>query len=203
MAQATIEQIKELRKATGAGVTAVKEALETSDGDLDKAIVYLREKGVAKAAKRAGKEVRNGYIGKYVHNNSRMVTLVELGCETDFAANSESFMEFADKLALHVAANSTQYVAVDRIPADVMQTEKNVYQKDVEGKPEEVAEKILEGKLKKFYEENVLLEQEMFGTEGVSVQDALNELIAQIGEKIVVGRMVTFHIGHPTVMDLG
>src|SRR5690348_15451992 len=114
--QASIEEIKKLRAMTGAGVVAVKEALEVSNGDEAKAVAYLREKGMAKAAKRADKVISNGYIGKYIHNNGKVIVLVELGAETDFASNSPDFQKFADKLALHVAASNPLYVNIDRIP---------------------------------------------------------------------------------------
>lgn len=199
----TLAEIKKLRALTGAGVVAVKEALENSQGDLDKAINYLREKGMAKAAKRADKVIANGYIGKYVHNNGKVVVLLELGSETDFAANSSEFKTFADQLALHVAANNPIYVSEDRVPADVIEREKSQYSKEVAGKPAEVAQKILDGKLAKFYSETVLTHQVLFGTENTKVSDALNELVAKIGEKIQIGKMVKFHIGGETITDLG
>lgn len=200
--QVTLDEIKKLRALTGAGVTAVKEALEHSEGDRDKAIAYLREKGMSKAAKRADRVVSNGYIGKYVHNNGKVVVLVELGSETDFASNSAEFREFADKLALHVAAVSPQYVSEQSIPKEVIEREKAVFAKDVEGKPAEVAEKILNGKLAKFYEENVLMNQVLFGTDGTKVSDGINELVAKIGEKIEIGKMVKFHIGGESILDM-
>lgn len=194
--------IKQLRAETGAGVTAVKSALEQSDGDTEQAIIFLRQQGVAKAAKRAGKEITNGYIGKYVHNNGRMVVLLEVGCETDFAAKGEDFKEFADKLALHIAANNTEYVTRERVPADIIEKEKAVYAKDVEGKPAEIADKILEGKLNKFYTENVLMDQELFDGDGETVTDAMNELVAKVGEKIEIGRMIKLQLGTAAVIDL-
>ena len=203
MSDISIDMIKQLRALTGAGVTAVKEALEYSKGDEDKAMAYLREKGLSKATKRAGKAVTNGYIGRYIHNNGQFIVLVELGSETDFATKSPDFREFADKLALHVAANGTQYVTVDRIPADVIDEEKAAYKSDVEGKPAEVAEKILNGKLEKFYKENVLMRQELFGSEGITVEDAINELVVKIGEKIEIGKLVALQINKNAVIDLG
>jgi elongation factor Ts len=200
--QATIEEIKKLRTMTGAGVSSVKEALEHANGDIDKAVIYLREKGMAKAAKRADKVISNGYIGRYIHNNGKVVVLVELGSETDFASNSKDFRDFADKLAMHVAATSPSYVTKERVPANIIETEKAVFAKDVEGKPAEVAEKILEGKLAKFYSDNVLMEQVLFGTDGVTIKDALNELVAKVGEKIEVGNMVKLHIGAEAIISM-
>lgn len=201
MAEVTLAEIKELRKLTGAGVGAVKEALEKSEGDFDKAMKVLREKGMAKAAKRAGKQIANGYIGQYVHGNGKLVVIVELGSETDFASKSPDFQEFANKLALHIAASGTKYVSRDRVPADELEKEKETYKTEVEGKPEEVAEKILEGKLEKFYKQYVLMEQELFGSDGVTVQDALNELTAKIGENMEVGRMIKMSIGGELIVD--
>lgn len=203
MAEITMSQIKELRSLSGAGIVAVKEALEASNGDMDKAITYLREKGLAKANKRAGKLISNGYIGRYLHNNGRMVVLVELGSETDFASNSEDFRTFADKLALHVAASNTLYVSEDRVPAEIIEAEKAAFAKDVEGKPTEVAEKILAGKLEKFYKESVLMHQPLFGGNGETVADAINELVAKIGERIEVGKLIVININKSPIIDLG
>jgi len=194
----TIEQIKELRKRTGAGVNAVKEALETSNGDLDKAIDYLREKGVAKANKRAGKEAINGIIGTYIHPDNRLVAVVEIACETDFAAKSEVMQEFAKNIALHIAAVGTEYLNVEDIPAEILDKEKAQYAKDVEGKPAEITEKILAGKLNKFYEQSVLVYQSYFKDESKTIQDYMNEMVAQIGEIMKFTRFVRMQIAKPT-----
>lgn len=197
----TIDQIKELRAATGAGVGAVKEALTESKGDIDAAIQYLREKGLAKAAKRAGKETLNGIIGTYIHSDSRFVVAVEIASETDFAAKSPEMQKFAKDIALHIAASQTLYVNEEAIPAEILENEKKVFAKDVEGKPAEIADKILEGKLHKFYSENVLTYQQLFTDDTKTVQDYLNEMVAKIGEKIEVTRFVRMKIGSEAVLS--
>jgi elongation factor Ts len=194
----TIEQIKELRGRTGAGVNAVKEALEQANGDLEKAIEFLREKGIAKANKRAGKEATNGILGTYIHPDNRLVAIVEIACETDFAAKSDAMKEFAKNIALHIAAVGSEYLNVEDIPAEVLEKEKALYQKDVEGKPAEIAEKILDGKLRKFYEQTVLTYQPYFKDESKTIQDYMNEMVAQIGEKMRFSRFVRLQIAKPT-----
>lgn len=195
----TIEQIKDLREKTGAGMAVVKEALEASDGNEEKAIQFLREKGLAKAIKRAGKEALNGIIGVYRHHDRRMVVLVEVATETDFTSRSEDLQKFADDIALHVAANSTEYASIEAIPAEVLEKEKAVFAADVEGKPAEIAEKILQGRLEKFYAEKVLLKQKLFTDETKTVQDYLNEIVAKVGEKVEITRFVMLKIATPTI----
>lgn len=190
----TLEQIKELRKRTGVGIQQVKEALESTNGDTEKAILYLREKGIAKAAKRAGRSADNGFIAHYIHGDGHIGVLLELNSETDFAARNERFRDLAHDLALHVAAASPEYISIEDIPEEKLAEEKKVYQKDLEGKPEQVQEKILEGKLVKFYEAIVLLEQPYVKDDSKKVKDVLNEAVAAIGEKIEIGRFVRFEI---------
>ena len=193
----TIEQIKELRERTGAGVGAVKEALEHAQGDNDKAIQYLREKGLAKAAKRAGKQADNGVLGIYVHGDNRMSVIVEVATETDFAARSEDVRKFANDIALHIAANEVQYASVENIPEDIIESEKATFAADVAGKPAEIAEKIIAGKLEKFYADNVITYQTLFTDETKTVQDYMNELVAKVGEKIEITRFVKIKIAAP------
>jgi elongation factor Ts len=195
----TLAEIKELRARTGVGINHVKEALEHSGGDLEKAIVYLREKGIAKAAKRAGNATNNGLIGHYMHGKTIGV-MVELQSETDFASGSEKFQELARELAMHIAAQSPDYISKEEVPADVLETEKKVYAKDVEGKPEQIAEKILEGKLSKFYEEVVLLEQPYVRDDSKKIKDLLNEYIAALGESIKIKRFVKMQLGLDPIM---
>ena len=199
--QTTIDQIKELRARTGAGVAAVKEALEVSKGDDEKAIQYLREKGLAKAAKRAGKQADNGILGIYIHGDHKMSVIVEVATETDFAAKSEDLRKFADDIALHIAANNPLYVSVDVIPADILEGEKRTFAADVEGKPAEIAEKIIAGKLEKFYADTVITYQTLFTDESKTVQDYLNEMVAKIGEKIEITRFVKMKIAVPAVSN--
>lgn len=193
----TLEQIKELRKRTGVGIQQVKEALESSKGDTEKAILYLREKGIAKAARRAGRSADNGFIAHYIHGDGHVGVLLELNSETDFAARNARFRELAHDLALHVAAASPEHISIENISAEKLE-EKKVYKKDLAGKPEQVQEKILEGKLTKFYEEVVLLEQPFVKDDSKKVKDVLNEAIAAIGEKIEIGRFVRFEIAGPS-----
>lgn len=191
----TLDQIKELRKATGAGVTNVKEALENSKGDMDKAILYLREKGMAKAAKRAGKVAEKGFIGHYIHGEGSVGVLVELNAETDFTTRNEKFKELAHEIAIHIAAGNPQYTSVEDIPADIMQREKDLASKGIDDKkPQQVREQIIEGKLNKFYEETVLLKQKYFRDDSKTIEDLVSDVIAAIGEKIVIGRFCRIQI---------
>jgi elongation factor Ts len=194
MADISLEKIKELRNRTGVGIHSVKEALQASDGDVNKAIIYLREKGMAKAAKRAGNATNNGVIGHYIHGNTIGV-LVELLSETDFASKSDEFAQLAKELAMHIAAKSPEYINISDVPADVLETEKQVYRKDLEGKPEQIQEKILEGKLQSFYEETVLMEQSYVRDEEKKIKDLLNEKVAALGEKIVVKGFTRMQLG--------
>ena len=192
-----MEQIKELRKRTGVGIGSVKEALEHSNGDTEKAIEYLREKGIAKAAKRAGKSADNGFIANYIHGEGQIGVLVELNSETDFASRSDQFREFGKNVAMHIAASSPEYITVEDIPAEILDKEKAVFAAELAGKPEEVQEKILEGKLSKFYQETVLLRQLYVKDDSKTIGDILNELIAAVGEKIEIGRFARFQIAGP------
>lgn len=189
-----LEQIKELRTRTGAGVTNVKEALEYSKGDVEKAILYLREKGIAKAEKRSDKRADNGFIAHYIHGEGTMAVLVELNSETDFTARNEKFRELARNLAIHLAAVGADYVSIDDIPADILERERRVASKGLENKPAAVAEKVIEGRLQKFFEETVLLEQKYVKDESKRIKDLISDLVAAIGEKIEVGRFCRIKI---------
>lgn len=192
---ATLEQIKELRNATGAGITAVKEALEVSKGDFDKAVVYLREKGVAKAAKRSEKSASHGYIATYIHGEGTIGVMIELNAETDFTARNDKFRQLANELALHIAAANPLYIKREDVPEDVLASEKEIAGKDLDDKkPAEIREKILEGKLGKFYEEVVLLDQKYIRDDSKTIADLLSEGVAAIGEKIEIGRFCRFQI---------
>ncbi len=194
----TLEQIKELRAISGAGVGMVKEALEQAQGDTKKAIECLREKGVAKGAKRANRQAQNGTLGMYVHNDGKLVVVVEVATETDFAAKSSDLQKFAKDIALHIAAINPVYIDINDIPEQELEAEKSQFAKDVEGKPAEIAEKILQGRLAKFYEEKVLMEQMLFSDETKKVRDYFNEMLAKIGEKLEVTRFVRLKVGEPT-----
>lgn len=200
MADISLDTIKQLRARTGAGIHKVKEALQASDGDVEKAIVYLREKGEAKAAKRAGNSTDQGKIGSYLHAGGTIGVLVEVQSETDFAAGSDKFAELLKEVAMHIAASSPEYVTRDEIPDSVMETEKQVYAKDIEGKPENIAKKILEGKLSKFYEGVVLMDQKYIRDEEKTVTDLVNDYIAALGEKIVIKRFTRFQLGDAPIV---
>lgn len=199
---ATIQEIKELRALTGAGVNAVREALEATNGNVDESIKYLRSKGMAKAEKRKGKVAEHGILGTYVHSNSKFVVVVEVACETDFAAKSEDMVKFAKDLALHIAAVNPKYVNVDSIDKDVLEREKAAAEEGLEGKPENIKQTIIDGKLEKFYKENVLLKQNFFSDESKKVEDLLNEMLAKIGEKIEITYFYKFAVGEEVLVSL-
>jgi elongation factor Ts len=189
--------IKDLREATAAGVLDCKKALEASGGDLEKAKVYLREKGLAAAAKKAARAAEEGLIEAYIHTGGRVGALIELNCETDFVARTEAFEELAHNLALQVVAASPLYLAPEDIPPDVLEEEKNVCRVQARemGKPERIIERIVEGKLQKYYQEVCLMKQPFIKDDDLTVQDVLTEIIAKLGENIVVRRFVRFELG--------
>lgn len=199
---ATINEIKELRKLTGAGVNSVREALEASNGNFDEAVKYLRSKGMAKAEKRKGKVAENGILGTYIHSNSRFVVVVEVACETDFAAKSEDMVKFANGLALHIAAVNPKYVSVEAIDKDTLATELTAAEQGLDDKPENIRKTIIDGKLEKFYKENVLTKQNFFEDETKTVEDMLNEMVAKIGEKIEITYFYKFSVGEEVVASV-
>jgi elongation factor Ts len=196
MAKITLEMIKNLRKKTGIGISACKEALEKSDGDSDKAVEYLRKKGILKAKKRADRETLNGHIGSYIHHG-QIGVLVELLSETDFVARNEKFIKLAHDIALHIAAAAPLFVSKEDIPQDVLDKEKEIAQDRLkeEGKPEELLDRIAEGQLQKYYEEVCLLEQPFVRDEKKKVKDIIDEAVAAFGEKIEIGRFVRLVLG--------
>ncbi len=193
----TTSKIKDLRAATAAGVLDCKKALEASGGDLEKAKVYLREKGLAAVAKKAGRAAEEGLIEAYIHTGGRVGALIELNCETDFVARTEAFEELAHDLALQVVAARPLYLAPEDIPPDVLEEEKNVYRVQAKemGKPERIIERIVEGKLQKYYQDVCLMKQPFIKDDDLTVQDVLTEIIAKLGENIVVRRFVRFELG--------
>ncbi len=194
MATITLDQIKDLRKRTGAGVANIKEALESSKGDIEQAILYLRQKGLAKANKRAANQTDYGYIASYIHSGGSIGTLVEINTETDFAAKNDRIKSLAYEIALHVAASDPQFVRIDEVPAEVLEKEKVVFAADLKGKPKDVAEKIIQGKLQKYYEEIVLEEQPYLKDPTKKVKDVINDTISAVGEKVVIGRVARIKI---------
>ncbi len=191
------ELVKELRAKTNAGMLDCKKALEETGGDMEKAIEWLRKKGLVTSMKRAGKVAKEGVIHAYIHGGGRIGVLVEVNCETDFAARSDTFQEFAKNIAMQIAATNPIAVTVEDIPKEIIERERAIYEAQAKetGKPPQVVEKIVEGKLKKFYEEAALLEQQYIRDTNKKVSDYLNELVAQIGEKVVIRRFVRFQLG--------
>ena len=189
--------VAELRARTGAGMMDCKRALEETGGDLEKAIDQLRKKGVAKAEKRAGREATEGLIGSYIHHDGAIGVLVELNCETDFVARTEDFKALAKDVAVHVAATRPLAVRIEDLPAELVQREKQVYEAQVaeQKKPEQIRAKIVEGMLKKFYEDNVLLEQKFVKDDTRTVGELVKELSGKTGENVQVRRFVRFELG--------
>ncbi|PYP29533.1 MAG: translation elongation factor Ts [Gemmatimonadetes bacterium] len=189
--------VAELRARTGAGMMDCKKALQESGGELEKAIDLLRQRGAAKADKRAGREASEGLIGSYVHHDGSVGVLVELNCETDFVARTEDFKALAKELAVHIAAAKPLAVRIEDLPADVVQRERAVYEKQVaeQKKPANIREKIVDGMMKKFYEENVLLEQKYVRDDKRTVGELVKELSSKTGENVQVRRFVRFELG--------
>ena len=193
--------IKKLREATGSGILDVKEALENSEGDFDKAVDYLRQKGLAKAAKRSDRDASEGMIEMYSHGDGRVGVMVEINCETDFVARSADFREFAHEVALQIAASAPKWISEDQIPDEVIEHEKEIararYQE--EGKPDNIIDKILEGMIEKFKTENCLLLQAYIRDEEITIQELLHEKIASIGENIVIRRFQRWERGESII----
>jgi elongation factor Ts len=189
--------VKELREATGAGVLDCKQALEANNGDFEKATVYLREKGMAAAAKRAEREAKEGLIGSYIHAGSRVAALVEVNCETDFVANTDQFQELAHDLAMQVVAAKPVYLTREDVPDQLLEEEKAIYRAQMadSGKPDHIIDRVVEGKLSKFYEEICLMEQPFIKDTAITVQELVQQRNALLGENIVVRRFVRFEIG--------
>jgi elongation factor Ts len=190
-------QIKELREATGVGFLDCRAALEEAEGDFEKAVDLLREKGLAKAAKRAGREASEGIVELYDHGNGRVGVMVEVNCETDFVARSEEFRYFAHEIALQVAAASPQWVNIDEIPEEVLHHEKEIARNRAieEGKSEKIIDKIVEGRINKFKEESTLMNQAYIRNEDLTIEKFLHENIASLGENIVIRRFVRWEVG--------
>lgn len=196
----TTEQIKELREATGAGILDCRKALEQANGDFDKAVDFLREKGLATAAKRADREASEGTVELYSHGNGRVGVMVEVNCETDFVARSEAFRTFAHELALQIAAAAPRYLRAEDIPAIELEREREVARRRAveEGKPEAIHERIIEGRLEKFKDEVCLLRQSYIRDDGVKIEQLLMQNVAAIGENIVIRRFARWELGEST-----
>lgn len=184
-----LSQITQLRKQTGAGVADCKAALEEAGGDAKKALEILRTKGAKIAGKRADKETKEGIIYSYIHANNKVGTILELNCETDFVAKNEEFKNLAHDLAMHITAENPLYLTPEDVPEEVLSKEKDLFKEELlnEGKPEDMLEKIVEGKLNKWYEEVCLLNQKYIKNEDITIAELINEKIASLGEKIEIG----------------
>jgi len=189
--------VKELRDLTGVGPLDCKNALEQFDGDLQKAADYLREKGLAKAAKKVGRATNEGLIHAYVHHNSRLGVLLELNCETDFVARTAQFRQLANDIALQIANLGAQYVQREDIPSAVVEAERDLQRRRAleEGKPENVVERVVDGRMDKFYEDLVLFEQPFIKDDSVTIGDMVKQAIADLGENIVLSRFARFALG--------
>jgi len=194
----SMEDIAKLREMTDAGIMDCKKALTACEGNMDKAVEWLREQGVASMAKKAGRIASNGRIGFYNHMNNGLVgVMVEVNCETDFVARSDKFIELVNNLAMHIAAARPQYVSREEIPAEVIENEKQILRTQAlnEGKPEAVVEKMVEGRIAKFYGEVVLLDQEYVKDPDLTVADLIQQATLTIGEKIVIRRFTKYEVG--------
>lgn len=193
----TAKAVKELRDRTGAGMMDCKKALVECNGDPEKAIDLLREKGIAKAAKKASRNAGDGRVFSYIHNTGKVGVLLELSCETDFVSKNEEFQQLGHDICLHIAAASPAYIAPEDVPADVLEREKNVYREQLaaEGKPEHIVEKILEGKVRKFYEQICLLEQPWIKDGDKKINDLIVAMIAKMGENMKINHFARFSIG--------
>ncbi|MCF8067892.1 MAG: translation elongation factor Ts [Desulfobacterales bacterium] len=197
MAVINASMVKELRDKTGAGMMDCKKALSENDGDMDKAVDFLRKKGIATAEKRSGRAMSEGTIQSYIHMGGKIAAMVEVGCETDFVAKNEDFQEFTRNIAMHVAATCPAGISQDDIPAEVIEKEMTIYRDQARemGKPENILDKIAEGKLGKYFKENCLLNQDYVKNPELTIQDLLNELIAKMGENISIKRFARFQVG--------
>ncbi len=193
----TAQAVKELRDKTGAGMMDCKNALKESDGDIEQAVEILRKRGIAKAEKKAAREVKDGLVHSYIHPGGKLGVLVEVNCETDFVANTDDFKDFVHNLSMHIAASNPVSITREEMPAELVEREMRIYTEQAKesGKPEHILEKIATGKLDKFYSENVLLEQAYIRDPEKTVKDYLTEVIAKLGENVSIRRFVRFQIG--------
>lgn len=196
----TIDMIKELREKTGCGIMDCKTALKNANGNFDAALEELRAKGLQKAEKRVNREASEGRVEVYIHSEGRLVVVVEINSETDFVAKSDSFLELCHEVALQIAASSPKFVSVEDIPAEVIEAEKEAVATRVreEGKPEAIIPKIVEGYMKKYMDENVLLNQKYIRDENKTIADLVNDKVAALGERIVIRRFIRYELGETT-----
>jgi len=197
MSTISATMVKELREKTGAGIMDCKGALAECDGDMSQAVDFLRKKGLATAAKRAGRAMTEGIVESYIHMDNKLGVLVEVNCETDFVAKNDDFKEFAKNIAMHIAATNPVGIRPEDIPEETLNREKEIYRGQVleMGKPEKIADKIVEGKMQKYFKESCLMNQAYVRDPDMTVEDLLNEMIAKIGENISINRFTRFRIG--------
>jgi elongation factor Ts len=193
----TAVMVKELRQATGAGVLDCRKALEAGAGDFESAVTYLREKGLAAAVKRVGRQASDGCVEAYVHPGSRVAVLLELNCETDFVARTDDFKALAHDLALHIAFAAPRYLTREDVPEKIVERERATYRAQAleEGKPEHVVDRIVEGRLEKFYQQACLMGQPFVKDEDKTVQDLITEAVAKFGENVVLRRFARYEVG--------
>jgi len=195
--QITAQMVKQLRDKTGAGMMDCKKALGETFGDIDKAVAYLREQGVAKAASREGRDASEGVISTYIHPGDKLGVMVEVDCETDFVARTDEFKSFARNVAMHIAASSPQVVTRKEVDQTILDAERDIFRKQAEneGKPAKIIDKIVDGKIEKYLSEIVLMEQPFIKNTDQSVGDLVKETIAALGENMVIRRFTRFRIG--------
>lgn len=193
----TAAMVKELRQRTEAGMMDCKKALQETNGDMEAAVAYLREKGLAAAAKKAGRLASEGLVESYIHGMGRIGVLVEVNCETDFVAKTDKFKELCHDIAMHIAASRPEYVSREEVPADVIEQERSILRAQAlnEGKPEKIVDKMVEGRIEKYFKEVCLLEQPFVKDPDISVGELVTQAIATIGENISVRRFVRFELG--------
>jgi elongation factor Ts len=191
------ELVKKLREKTGVGLMDCKEALRATDGDMEKAVDYLREKGLAKLAKRTGRAATEGLISSYIHTGGKIGAMVEVNCETDFVAKTGEFQAFVKDVVMQIAASNPLYVRREEVPQEVLEREKTIYRNQAResGKPEKILDKIAEGKLEKFYQEVCLMEQPFIKNTDITIKGLLEELVTKLGENILIRRFVRFQLG--------
>jgi len=191
------EKVKELREKTGSGIMDCKEALKVAGGNFDKAIEYLREKGMSAATKKSSRATKEGAVTSYIHMEGKVGVMVELNCETDFVAKAQDFRGLSKDIAMHIAAMNPLYVRPEDVPAEVIEQEKGIYRKQAlaEGKPEKIFERIIEGKLKKYYEDVCLMNQRFIKDQDMTIEKLIRNAIAKTGENIVIRRFVRYQLG--------
>lgn len=197
MAQITAAMVKELREKTGAGIMDCKSALKEKDGSLEEALVYLREKGLASASKKGGRITSEGLVSSYIHAGGKIGVMVEVNCETDFVARTDGFIDFVKDIAMHIAAAAPVSLAREDVPAEVVESERSIFRTQAldSGKPEKIIDKIIAGKIEKFFKENCLMEQAFVKDTDLSIEDFVKQMIGKTGENISIRRYTRFVMG--------